>query len=113
MWVLAPCSNGVTTVDMRMAMLSFMASKWSEDCCFVLFHFRERRNDILSPSFLPLPSSQQFGLVLHLSLVGVISSQGSQGDELHAMLNWLAQAFLVLIQLEGTITLFSQLEIGI
>lgn len=96
-----------------MAIMSFMASKWSEHCCFVLFCFCERKNDILSPSFLPLPSSQKFGLVLYLGLGGAITSQGSQGDELQPTLNWLAQAFLVLIQLEGTITLFSQLEIGI
>lgn len=96
-----------------MAVMRFVAPRWNEDCCSVLFCVCERRNDILSPSSLPLPSSQQFGLVLHLGLVGAITFQGSQEDKLQPMLNWLAQAFLVLIQLEGTITLFSQLEIGI
>lgn len=54
----------------------------------VLFGFCHRRNNVLSLSFLPLPSPQQFSLVLWLSLIGAIDPQGSQRDMLQPMPTW-------------------------
>lgn len=54
-----------------MAMMSFMASKWNEAC------FVSMREEMTTyHSLLPLPSLQQFGLVLLLCLAGAINPQG-------------------------------------
>lgn len=94
-WAPVLCRNGAATVDVLMAIRSFMAFEENE-ACFV--SMREEMTTSLFAFSLYLPISSLAWLYSSV-LLGPSSPK--------------AQVLLVLIQLEGITALFSQLEIGI
>lgn len=94
-WAPALCSNGAATVDLLLAVMSFMASEYSK------VWLVSARNDILSPSSCPPLPPRELALFYSLVLLGPSHPRAAGGGQRAD----LARALLVLIQLEGTIML--------
>lgn len=98
-WAPALCSNGAATADLLLAVMSFMASKYSK------VWLVSARNDILSPSSRPPLPPRQLALFYSLVLLGPSHPRVAGGGQRAPAQANLARALLVLIQLEGTIML--------